>query len=81
MNANPANADSEGTIYAETTVLSGSDYAEYFVTEEALKPGEVVGLNTKNGKVRRYRVGDILLGIISTSPGVVGNSFADKVYK
>ncbi len=73
-----SNPDSEGTIYAETTVLSGSDYAEYFETEEALKQGEIVGINTITGKVRAYRAGDILIGIVSTSPGVVGNSFADK---
>ena len=67
-----------GRIFAGSTTITESDYAEYFPLKKILKAGEVVGLNTTNGKVRPYRPGDILIGIISTSPGVVGNSLADR---
>lgn len=63
-----------GTIYANTTTVQSADYAEYFLAEEEALPGSVIGLNPKTGLARKYRAGDKLLGIVSTSPGVVGNS-------
>lgn len=78
LNANPANGNSEGKIYAVTAAFSGADYGEYFASEEALFAADVVGINSKTGKVRRYQSGDVLLGVISTKPGVVGNARANK---
>ncbi len=64
-----------GEISAETTLNTGADYAEYFAAEvNDLEPGDLVGLNPKNGLVRAYQKGDALLGVISTNPGVIGNS-------
>ena len=63
-----------GTIYANNTTVQSADYAEYFLSEVSLEKGEVVGLNAKTGLARKYQAGDKLLGIVSTSPGVVGNS-------
>lgn len=69
-----------GTIYANNTTVQSADYAEYFLSEGYLDKGEIVGLNSKTGLARRYQVGDKLLGVVSTSPGVVGNSdIKDKV--
>ena len=64
----------DGEISAETVLNTGADYAEYFYSEGILEPGDIVTLDTKTGKVRRYKSGDSLLGIVSTQPGVVGNS-------
>ena len=55
-------------------LTNGADYAEYFKAEEALEPGDLVGLNSVSGLARAYQPGDALIGIVSTSPGVVGNS-------
>lgn len=63
-----------GTVYANNTTVQAADYAEYFLSEEELVAGQVVGLNSQTGLARSYRSGDKLLGIVSTSPGVVGNS-------
>ncbi len=53
---------------------SGMDYAEYFDAEEDIPGGYLVGLSTNTGKVRKWRAGDPFIGIISTSPGFVGNA-------
>ncbi len=64
-----------GEISAETTLNTGADYAEYFEAEGvSLNGGDLVSLNPRTGKVRRYSVGDNLLGIVSSDPGVIGNS-------
>ncbi|HUP57697.1 MAG TPA: peptidase G2 autoproteolytic cleavage domain-containing protein, partial [Bdellovibrionota bacterium] len=63
-----------GTVYANNTTVQSADYAEYFHAEEKLAPGEIVGLSPASGLARAYRRGDRLLGVVSTSPGVVGNS-------
>lgn len=63
-----------GEISAETTLNTGADYAEYFEAEENLSEGDLVGLNANSGKVRGYRLGDYLIGLVSTDPGVIGNS-------
>jgi|GEM_PF-3511892 len=65
---------SGGQISAEATLNTGADYAEYFEAEESLPQGELVGLNMNTGKVRGYKPGDKLLGVVSTEPGIVGNS-------
>ncbi len=67
-----------GTIYATTTTVAGADYAEYFTREEPMVTGDIVGLNILNGKVRKYLAGDVLMGIISENPGVIGNGETNK---
>jgi len=61
-----------GTIYANTTSINGVDYAEYFPSEGPLKSGDLAGLHRASGKVRRYREGDQLIGVVSTKPGIIG---------
>jgi len=63
-----------GEISAEVVLNTGADYAEYFEAEEHLPEGDLVGLNVSTGKVRSYKPGDQLLGVVSTDPGVIGNS-------
>ncbi len=64
-----------GEISAETTLNTGADYAEYFAAEsDNFQPGQLVGINPENGLARSYQSGDALLGIVSTNPGVIGNS-------
>ncbi|MBL6988811.1 MAG: hypothetical protein ISR65_03500 [Bacteriovoracaceae bacterium] len=65
--------NNEGTLYANSASVTAADYAEYFLAEEELDAGEIVGLNTDTGFVRGYRPGDKLIGIVSKSPGIVGN--------
>jgi Peptidase_G2, IMC autoproteolytic cleavage domain len=67
-------ANTAGTIFAVNTTVQGADYAEYFATEDALTPGDIVGINLRSGLVRRYHAGDNLVGVVSTQPGVIGNS-------
>ncbi|MCX6126930.1 MAG: hypothetical protein NTV34_19570 [Proteobacteria bacterium] len=67
-------ANTAGTIFAVNTTVQGADYAEYFATEDALTPGDIVGINLRSGLVRRYHAGDHLVGVVSTQPGVIGNS-------
>ena len=66
-----------GTIYANNTTVQGADYAEYFPSEEKMVSGDVVGLNPESGKVRRYRTGDQVIGVVSTKPGIIGGSERD----
>jgi hypothetical protein len=61
-----------GTIYANTTSINGVDYAEYFPSQGLLKAGDLAGLHRASGKVRKYRAGDQLIGVVSTKPGIVG---------
>jgi hypothetical protein len=64
-----------GQISAETTLNTGADYAEYFSSEDHnLRKGDLVGLNLETGFVRAYQSGDQLIGVVSTNPGVIGNS-------
>jgi hypothetical protein len=62
-----------GQTYADAHNTSNGDYAEYFFTEENLSSGDIVGLNSKSRKVRKFRPGDLLVGIISKNPGIAGN--------
>jgi len=62
------------TINSATVSTDGGDYAEYFRSEHEMSPGDIVGLNINNGLVRKYTTGDHLMGVITTSPAVLGNS-------
>lgn len=55
-------------------LTNGADYAEYFEISGQLKAGDVVGINPNTGLVRYYQNGDTLLGVVSTAPGVIGNT-------
>jgi hypothetical protein len=59
-----------GTLNAPDT----ADYAEYFRSEQELSPGDIVGFNSSNGLVRKYKIGDELIGVVTTNPSVLGNS-------
>ncbi|MBN4055086.1 hypothetical protein JYT15_01105 [Acidimicrobium ferrooxidans] len=67
--------DVRGTIGNEVTEHHGADYAEWFERDvgEALVPGDIIGLNPRSLKVRKYRRGDPFIGVYSTFPGTVGN--------
>ncbi len=67
------------SITAYGTIAGGlGDYAEYFeqVTNGQLQPGEPVCLDSATGKVDPCGAGSaqMLVGVVSTSPGYVGNS-------
>jgi hypothetical protein len=78
--SNECNAASyaKGSIFAKNTTVQNADYAEYFSASEPMQSGDIVGLDMNSGKVRKYQDGDTLLGVVSTAPGVVGNSKVDK---
>ena len=59
-------------------LTNGSDFAEYFVNEEELSAGDIAGINLETGKVRKYQVGDELVGIVSNDAGYVGNNALDR---
>ncbi len=66
--------DVRGRAYAEGGwQTTDADYAEWFEKEEDSSPGDLIGINLKTGKVRKYRAGDKFLGIHSLNPGIVGN--------
>ena len=69
--------NSAGTIYADNTTVQQADYAEYFPSEEPMESGDIVGLNRVSGKVRKYQIGDPLVGVISTKPGIIGGANRD----
>ncbi len=69
----------DGAVYADGAYTgTGADYAEYFENEENIPVQSLVGLNKKTGKVRKYKAGDILIGVVSEKPGFVGNGGYDK---
>jgi hypothetical protein len=77
------NGDPYDNIYAgifdgaktmiQEMVSPGGDYAEWIEKEESTRPGDLIGINLENGKARRYRRGDLLIGIHSENPAIVGN--------
>ena len=67
--------DSDGTVRAKTVAPLGGDYAEFFESESgAALPVGVSVVIVKDGKVRPAKKGEIPIGIISSFPGVLGNS-------
>ncbi|MBP9691149.1 hypothetical protein KBD81_03660, partial [Candidatus Woesebacteria bacterium] len=72
-----------GTIYATTTTVASADYAEYFRTNDTdLQSGEVVCIDTLNSNsVKRCtNASDTnVMGIVSTSPAVLGNATEETV--
>lgn len=69
---------SDGRGISDGGWMSPADYAEYFYSEDiTLKPGELVSIAAEN-KVKRCEKGEVLIGIVSTKPGIVG-IYADDV--
>jgi len=54
-------------------------YAEYMPAEETLAPGDIVGIDPSNGKVRKYREGDFLAGIAGNKASRVANAKPDYI--
>ena len=69
--------DPSGQIYCYTSSPTSSDYAEYFENEESVPNGSIVGIDMITGKVRKYRDGDELLGIVSSKPAILCNNTKD----
>jgi hypothetical protein len=63
-----------GALYSQTATVQQADYAEYFISEQSMSKADIVGLNIISGKIRKYRMGDKLIGVVSTEPGFIGNS-------
>jgi len=75
-----------GQIYAESSSVTAIDLAENFPTKDpSLEAGELVMLDPENPVfVKTYDPADpeaVLVGIISTKPGVLLGGFADEQYK
>lgn len=66
----------QGSASAVAFTTNGADYAEYFKADPSNlpQPGELVTIDsgTANG-VRPATAGDLITGVISTSPGFIGN--------
>ncbi len=62
-----------GKTIIEEMVSPGGDYAEWIEKEESTQAGDLIGINLDSGKARKYREGDLLVGVHSENPAVVGN--------
>lgn len=68
---------STGNAYIANAWINGMDYAELFETADGqpIEPGYFVTFSIEGDKVRRAGAGDdYILGIISATPGVIGDS-------
>jgi hypothetical protein len=63
---------SNNSVSYEST---GADFAERFPVNEATEPGDIIGTTPTNN--RKARTGDAILGVVSDSAVVVGNSPKD----
>lgn len=52
-----------GTLPVDNSDASNSDFTEWFEKEEDTYPGCIIGLNLSTGKARKYRSGDVFIGI------------------
>ncbi|MEG1498436.1 MAG: hypothetical protein RSA02_01635 [Bacteroidales bacterium] len=80
-NTNPQQAlEVNGNVFSSGSLMSAlSAYACYLETEEVLHKGDVAGVNPLTSKVRKYKRGDNLVGIVCGQAGVVANYSVDKV--
>ena len=68
----------DGNVSADGTFTTPADYAEYFYSDNTtLQPGDLVSIAGPN-KVKRCNKGDTLIGVVSTTPGILG-IYADDV--
>jgi len=64
----------DGSIYAKWLNISNRDFAEYFISEEEIIPGDIVGLSPETGMAKYYQPGDFLIGVASANPAFLANS-------
>lgn len=66
--------DGDGGTFSDSAYSgAGADYAEWFEREGDIEEKDIIGLNLSTGKVRKYEKGDVLIGVYSANPVVVGN--------
>lgn len=66
--------DVDGTAFASGGWQTiDADYAEWFEKEGDAAPGDIIGIDLKTGKARRYQPGDKFIGIYSTNAAYVAN--------
>ncbi len=73
-----------GTIYANNTSVTGVDLAEnYPSNDDTLLPGELVVIDSASpSHIKRSEdVSEMLLGVISTKPGVLLGGYGDKEFE
>ncbi len=65
-------ASTTGRITARTSQLGGADVAEMYTSADDLQPGEIVSINFGTSVSRASKnVGQALMGIVSTNPGLI----------
>jgi len=75
-------ARTPGRVYADRTVVYGIDIAEKTPTKDWLSPGDLVALDPDNPiYVKKARIGQPLVGVVSTDPGMVLGGFANYRYE
>ena len=66
-----ATGTTAGTIYAVNTTVQGNDVAEMFASAEVLTAGEIVSVSdAAHEHVERSKKGEVVIGAISTAPGL-----------
>lgn len=79
---NAFRVDYNGNAYAQSTINgTGADYAEYFEWEDGNvqdddRIGKFVTLN--NNKIKIATPNDYILGVITETPNIIGNSYQDE---
>ena len=66
-------ARTRGYVYAEGSSLAGLDLAEIYITEDlGLEAGDLImASSTSNRLVSKYEDGGVLLGVVSSRPGLL----------
>ena len=67
------------SYFSHTVTMPGADYAEWFEKEGETSPGDLIGINEQTGKARRYQAGDILIGVHSGNPAILGNHAGENI--
>ncbi len=68
-----------GITIIEEMASSGGDYAEWIEKEESTQAGDLIGINLDSGKSRKYREGDLFIGVHSKNPAIVGNRIGNNM--
>ncbi|MEH6347327.1 MAG: hypothetical protein V7785_19685, partial [Bermanella sp.] len=69
--------NTEGVVYSSSTSMTAFDLAEMYPTNDVtIVSQELVALDPDNGVfVKRAELGDVLIGVVSTDPGIVLGGF------
>jgi len=69
--------NTEGVVYSSSTSMTAFDLAEMYPTNDVtIVSQELVALDPNNGVfVKRAEAGDVLIGVVSTDPGIVLGGF------